>query len=68
MIHFDFTVSDGDAANIMEILRKQISRNNQQIIELIGKAHHQHYIDAYRQDNQYVEGLIKKMNNTRVEQ
>ena len=67
MIHFDFTVSDADAENIFAIMRDRILYNNQQIIEMIGKPDKEYYIAAYRQDNEYVEGLIKKMTNTRIE-
>ena len=66
MIHFDFTVSDADAENIMEIMRDRIMMNNKQIIEMIGKPGKEDYIAAYRQDNEYIEDLIKKMTNTRV--
>jgi hypothetical protein len=66
MIHFDFTVTDVDAENIFSMMRDRILRNNQQIIEMIGKPGKEDYIAAYRRDNEYVEGLIKKMTNTRV--
>lgn len=67
MICFDFTVSDADAENIFSIMRDRILRNNQQIIEMIGKPGKEDYIAAYRRDNEYVEDLIKKMTNTRME-
>ena len=66
MIRFDFTVSDADAQNIFQIMRDRIMMNNQQIIEMIGKPGKEDYIAAYRRDNEYVEGLIQKMTNTRV--
>ncbi len=66
MIHFNFTVSDVDAENIISVMRHRIVLNNQQIVEMIGKPGQEEYIDAYRRDNEYVEGLIKKMTNTRV--
>ena len=66
MIHFDFTVSDVDAENIFSVMRHRIVLNNMEIIELIGKTGQEHYIEAYRRDNEYVEELIKKMTNTRV--
>jgi hypothetical protein len=68
MIRFDFTVSDADAENIFSIMRDRILHNNQQIIEMIGKYGKEDYIAAYRRDNEYVEDLIKKMTNTRVEE
>ena len=66
MIHFDFTVSDADAENIMEIMRNQITQNYCKITSLIGEKGKEHYIEAYQRDNEYVEGLIKKMTNTWV--
>jgi len=68
MIHFDFTVSDVDAQNILQIMRDRILHNNQQIIEMIGKSGKEDYIAAYRRDNEYVEDLIKKMTNIQVEE
>lgn len=68
MIHFDFTVSDADAENIFSIMRDRILHNNQQIIEMIGKAGKEDYIAAYRRDNEYVEDLIEKMTNTQAEE
>ena len=68
MIHFGFTVSDADAENIFSIMRDRIMMNNQQIIEMIGKPGKEDYIAAYRRDNEYVEDLIKKMSNTRIEE
>ena len=68
MIHFDFTVTDIDAENIFSMMRERINANNMRIIEMIGKTGQENYIEAYRRDNEYVEELIKKMTNTRVEQ
>lgn len=71
MVKFDFTVTDADAENIMEIMRNQIMHNNQHILELMADPNYptqEHYIEAYKQDNEYIVGLIKKMNNTRVEE
>ena len=68
MIHFDFTVSDVDAENIFSVMRHRIVLNNMEIIELIGKTEQEHYIEAYRRDNEYIEELIQKMTNARVEE
>ena len=68
MIRFDFTVSDADAENIFSMIRDRIGTNNMRIIDMIGKAGQEHYVEAYRQDNQYIEDLMKKMTNTRIEQ
>ena len=66
MIHFDFTVSDADAENIFSMMRVCINLNNVRIIDMVGKPGQEHYVEAYRQDNEYIEDLMKKMNNTRV--
>ena len=72
MIRFDFTVSDVDAQNILQIMRERINANNVKIIDhmvqVLVQEGHEEYIAAYRRDNEYVEGLIQKMTNTRVEQ
>ena len=68
MIHFDFTVSDADAENIISILRNQISRNNHELLFHLDKPDEKHWVERYKRDNEYVEGLIKKMTNTRVEE
>jgi hypothetical protein len=72
MIHFDFTVSDVDAQNILQIMRERINANNVKIIDhmvqVLVQEGHEDYIAAYRRDNEYVEGLIQKMTNTRVAQ
>jgi hypothetical protein len=68
MIHFDFTVSVADAENIMEIMRDRIIQNLSRItLMMTDPDRHEQSIEAYEKDNEYVEGLIKKMKNTRVE-
>lgn len=68
MIHFDFTVTDVDAENIFAIMRDRIVENNVIIMNMIGKPGQENGIAEYRQDNEYIEELIKKMKNTRVQQ
>ena len=72
MIHFDFTVSDVDAENIFSMMRERINANNMKIIDHMAQSvtqdGHEEYIKAYRRDNEYVEELIKKMTNKRVEE
>lgn len=68
MIHFDFTVSDSDAENIMEIMRNQITQNHLRIQSMMYEIGKEHYIEAYRKDNEYIENLIKRMTNTQVEE
>jgi transcription termination factor NusB len=68
MVHFDFTVTDYEAERIMEIMRSQIVSNLESIIELMVKPDvNEDFINGYRQDNEYIEELISKMLNTRVE-
>ena len=72
MIHFNFTVSDADAEMIFTMMRERIDRNNMAIIEHMSQSiteqGHEEHIEAYRLHNEHVEGLIKKMTNTWVEQ
>lgn len=68
MIHFDFTVSDSDAENIISILRNQITRNNLELIRHVANSSSSHIVTMLRNDNEYIEGLIKRMTNTRVEE
>lgn len=68
MIHFDFTVSDDDAENILNILREQITRNNCELLFHLDKPDAAYWTEAYKRDNEYIEGLIKKMTNTRIEE
>lgn len=67
MIHFDFTVTDKDAENIFSIMRSEIDRNNQELLFHLDKPDEAHWVEAYRKDNEYIEGLIKQMTNERVE-
>jgi len=67
MIRFDFSVSDADAENIFQIMRERINHNNWHILGIIDEPEkNEKIIAVYRRDNEYVEGLIKKMTNTRV--
>ena len=69
MIRFDFTVSGADAENIMEIMRDRILENNMRIMKMMTEpGRHEQSIEAYEKDNEYVEGLIEQMTNTRVEE
>ncbi len=68
MIHFNFTVSDADAENIFAILNNQISRNREEMMELMVKGDEYNMREAYERDNEYIKELIKKMTNTKVEE
>ena len=68
MIHFNFTVSDTDAKNIFTILNNQISRNREEMLELMVKGDAWNMQEAYERDNEYVKALINKMTNTKVEE
>ncbi len=68
MIHFDFNVSDADAENIFSMMRDRIVENNMRIMKMMSENNNnEQRIEAYRRDNEYVEELIKKMTNVRVE-
>jgi len=67
MIHFNFIVSDADAENIMDFMQKQIQRNNYELLFHLDKPGQDSLAAAYRKDNEYIEGLIKKMTHTRID-
>lgn len=67
MIHFNFTVSDAEAEDIFNILNNQISRNREEMLELIAKGDSWNMRGAYERDNEYITELIGKMTNTKVE-
>ena len=68
MIHFNFTVSDADAKNIFTILNNQISRNREEMLELMVKGDEHNMRGAYERDNEYIKELMAKMTNTKVEE
>ena len=68
MIHFNFTVSDADAENIFDILNNQISRNREEMLELMVKGDEWKMRGAYERDNEYIKELINKMIHTKVEE
>lgn len=65
MIHFDFTVSDVDAENIIDIMRSAITRNSVKMLKAI-QQHDNDSILFLERDTEYIESLISKMHNTRV--
>jgi hypothetical protein len=68
MIHFNFTVSDADAENIFDILNNQISRNREEMLELMVKGDVYNMRGAYERDNEYIKELINKMTHTKAEE
>ena len=68
MIHFNFTVSDAEAEDIFNILNNQISRNREEMLELMVKGDAWNMRGAYERDNEYIKQLMAKMTNTRVEE
>jgi hypothetical protein len=69
MIHFNFTVSNEDAENIFTILNNQISRNREEMLELVAYGSLAYnMLEAYKRDNEYIKALINKMTNTKVEE
>jgi hypothetical protein len=68
MIHFNFTVSDADAENIFTILNNQIVHNHAKMVKLVANGDEYNMLEAYERDNEYIEELINKMTNTRVEE
>jgi hypothetical protein len=68
MIHFNFTVSDADAENIFTILNNQIVHNHAKMVKLVANGDEYNMLEAYERDNEYIEELMAKMTNTKVEE
>jgi len=68
MIHFNFTVSDADAENIFTILNNQNDHNHAKMVKLVANGDEYNMLEAYERDNEYIEELMAKMTNTRVEE
>lgn len=66
MIHFDFIVSDTDAENIIDIMRSAITRNSVKMLKAIQTGDNDSILFLER-DTAYIESLIAKMTNKRVE-
>lgn len=66
MVHFNFTVSDTDAENIFDIMRSAITRNSVKMLKAIQQGDNDSILFLER-DTAYIESLIAKMHNTRVE-
>ena len=67
MIHFNFTVSDEDAENILGCIHNEITQCNQNIMKCMVNNDSPEVIIAFRSHIEYLEELILKMTNTRVE-
>ena len=68
MIRFDFVVSDADAENIFAMMRDRIVENHVMITKMMAYPDQEGSIEEYRRDNEYIEDLMKKMTNTRIEE
>jgi len=68
MIHFDFTVNDSDAENIMYLFQYRINCNNKLIIKEMCKKDKcdNSYIEDLKNDNKYWEELRVKISNKYV--
>lgn len=66
MIHFDFTVTDSDAENIIDIMCSAITRNSVKMLKAIQQGDNDSILFLER-DTAYIESLIAKMKNKRVE-
>ena len=65
MIHFDFTVDDADAENILYLFQHRINTNNEMIIKEMCKKDEcdDSYIIHLRNDIKYWEELKSKCSN-----
>lgn len=62
-VHFDFTVSDVDAENIIDIMRSAIARNNEKMATAIANGDNESVLFLKR-DTAYIESLIEQMKTT----
>ena len=72
MIHFDFTVEDVDAENIVSAIRGHALRNDEHIMEYMTRTDmsdevKEMHISWLKRNKAYMLGIIEKMTNTRVE-
>lgn len=73
MIHFDFTVSDADAENIVWALRDYALKNDEHKMSYMARSdltdeQKEIYYQALDANKAYMLDLIEKMTNTRVEE
>lgn len=66
MIHFDFTVSDVDAENILGCIHGEINKCDRSIIKCMVDGDSTEVISAYKSRIRYLNELILKMENTRA--
>jgi len=70
MIKFEFIVDDADAENILECIRESALRNDERIMCLLALNYPgpetDRFLEAYKQNKEYLLGLIEKMKNTKV--
>ena len=59
-VEFNFMVSDVDAANIIDIMRSAIRRNNDLVIQHLEQGNHTDVLYLKR-DSQYIQSLIDQM-------
>ena len=73
MIHFDFTVEDVDAENIVWAIREAALKNDEFKMEYITRTdlseeQKENYCKSLDANKEYMLGLIEKMTNTRIEE
>jgi len=66
MVRFDFTLNDVDAEFLMDVVHSRIKHNLVKMIKATANNQTE-LLTAYERENEYVEQLINKMTNTRVD-
>jgi hypothetical protein len=67
MIHFDFIVDDREAETVMHLIHDEISVCNMEIMDCMSEGNREADILYYRNRIKYIENLLEKMSNSRVE-
>ncbi len=67
MIHFDFIVDDCEAETIMHLIHSEIPNCCEKIMDYMEEDNTEPEIQYYRNRIKYIENLLEKMSNTRVE-
>ena len=76
MIHFDFIVDDIDAENIMDCIHQEVLKCKKEIHKIEcgvsrlsdkSPEDREAYINGYQKHAKYLQDLMKKMKNQRVE-
>jgi hypothetical protein len=71
MIHFDFTVDDIDAQNIVWCIRNAALQSDEYIMDImvdpdLTEEQRKSYIDYHKTNKKYMLGLVEKMKKDKI--